>query len=123
MSKTLRRLIANLVEVRPARAVNPSVVALAGALAAWPALANSDYPTGLFENSPVVRPGQDPTDPAGPPPDAADPGQPDASLDDYCASIAGRTFHSLEEVKRAHARCDPNRNAGPVVPPDGAYDQ
>ena len=27
-------------------------------------------------------------------------------LDDYCASVAGRTFHSREEVRQAHARCD-----------------
>ena len=29
-----------------------------------------------------------------------------SALDDYCASIAGRTFRSLAEVKRAHAKCD-----------------
>ena len=43
-------------------------------------------------------------------------GQPDgnSALDDYCASIAGRTFHSLAEVKRAHAKCD-NSAAGAVI--------
>lgn len=116
MSKNPQRLVA-----KPA-AMSLPVAALAAALAAAPALANSDYPPGLFENSPVV--GKGATAPAGPP-DAPDPGQADASEspDDYCASIAGRTFHSLEEVRRAHARCDPNRNSGPAVSPDGAYDQ
>jgi hypothetical protein len=73
------------------------------ALAAIPALAaDSGYPPGLFEHSPVVPGPNDPPDSQGPPPDAGENG----SLDDYCASIASRTFHSLAEVKRAHARCD-----------------
>lgn len=123
MSKNLRRLIANPVGSPPARPLSLSIAALAAVLAAGPALANSDYPPGLFENSPVVPKGQSAPDAAGPPPDAADPRQPDASPDDYCASVAGRTFHSLEEVRRAHARCDSDRGPGAVGPPDGAYDQ
>jgi hypothetical protein len=91
---------------------------LAAALAASPALAESDYPQGLFENSPVVPSGPlDATMPSGPPtaapsgpPDAAGPfGPPDAigPLDDFCAGIAFRVFRSLAEVRQAHARCDP----------------
>lgn len=109
MSNQLPSLIANRVEPRHLWIVALSIAALV--LAASPALANSEYPPGLFENSPVVP---------GGPPGAADPGTPDAAgTDDYCASIAGRTFHNLEEVKRAHARCDPDRNPGPAVSPDG----
>jgi hypothetical protein len=82
-------------------------------VAACPALAaESGYPPGLFEHSPVVPGPNDPPDSQGPPPDAGDPpqvgGPPDGngSLDDFCATIASRTFHSLAEVRRAHARCD-----------------
>jgi hypothetical protein len=84
-----------------------SILAFAFALAAYPALAAQDgYPPGLFEHSPVVPGPNDPPDSQGAPPGAG--GEPDgnSSLDDYCASIASRTFHSLAEVKRAHARCD-----------------
>ncbi len=99
-------------------------IALAAVLGAAAALADSDYPPGLFENSPVVGPpGAAP--PPGPdaadPPDAGDFGPPEAgaALDDYCATVAGRTFHSLEEVRRAHARCDAARRAPPPWgPPD-----
>ena len=49
-------------------------------------------------------------DPFGPP-DAVDP------LDDYCDGLASRTFRSLEEVKRAHARCDHLHRAAPLWPP------
>lgn len=38
---------------------------------------------------------------AGPPPYAAGP------RGDYCSLIASRIFRNLEEVRRAHARCDP----------------
>ena len=49
------------------------------------------------------------------PADAGDPPEGNASLDDYCAHIASHTFHSLAEVKRAHAQCDsPQDN----LPPD-----
>ena len=95
------------------------VIALAVALAAWPALADSDYPPGLFENSPVLPSGPGAAPPPGPdaaePPDRPDPGSPEAAgpMDDYCASVAGRTFHSLEEVRRAHARCDAARRGPP----------
>ncbi|MGA7199470.1 MAG: hypothetical protein WBQ45_11395 [Roseiarcus sp.] len=93
-----------------------SIIALAAALASSPALASQDYPPGLFENSPVVPSGppdatvpSDPSDAAAPfgPPNAVDP------LDDYCADLESRTFRSLAEVRQAHARCDPARNAGP----------
>jgi hypothetical protein len=78
------------------------------ALVASPALAaDNGYPPGLFEHSPVVPGPNDPPDSQGPPPDAGGPSDADGSLDDYCASIASRTFHSLAEVKRAHAKCDP----------------
>jgi hypothetical protein len=88
-----------------------SILVFVAVLMASPALAADGYPSGLFEHSPVVPGPNDPPDSQGdPPPDAgADAGGiPDGngSLDDYCASIAGRTFHSLAEVKRAHAKCD-----------------
>jgi hypothetical protein len=82
-------------------------------VAAYPALAaENGYPPGLFEHSPVVPGPNDPPDSQGPPPDAGDPPQPggppdgNGSLDDFCATIASRTFHSLAEVRRAHAQCD-----------------
>jgi hypothetical protein len=89
-------------------------------LAASPVLAAQDgYPPGLFEHSPVVPGPNDPPDSQGSPPDAGSPpgagGSPDgnASLDDYCAHIASHTFHSLAEVKRAHAQCDPPQDDPP----------
>ena len=86
-------------------------------LPASPALAAQDgYPPGLFEHSPVVPGPNDPSDSQDPPQDASGPPDENGSLDDYCASIASRTFHSLAEVKRAHARCDPGQDGGP--PPD-----
>ena len=91
----------------------------AAALTALPALAADDgYPPGLFEHSPVVPGPNDPSDTQAPPSDAAGPpdaGVPpegNASLDDYCAHVASHTFHSLAEVKRAHAQCD---QAGPPL--------
>jgi len=92
------------------------------ALAASSALAASDYPPGLFENSPVVPSGPpiatapsqppDAPDPFGPPPpDAVDP------LDDYCAGLPFRTFRSLAEVRRAHAQCDHAHDVAPLWPP------
>ena len=114
MSKATRFLIdRRLSAIRPA-------LALFVALATWSALAAGDYPPGLFENSPVV----------GQPGAAAPPGPPDADfadslppnspepLDDYCATIAGRTFRSREEVRQAHARCDRDRSAAPGELPD-----
>ncbi len=78
------------------------------ALAANPALAaDNGYPPGLFEHSPVVPGPNDPPDPQAPPPEAGAPPDGTSSLDDYCAHIASQTFHSLAEVKRAHAKCDP----------------
>jgi hypothetical protein len=78
------------------------------AVAALPALAKEpapppEYPPGLFENSPVV--GAQPAAPAG---------QPDAdpAVQDDCADIASRVFHSLAEVKAAHARCDERPDPG-----------
>ena len=86
-----------------------SILALAAFMAAGPAFAADDgYPPGLFEHSPVVG------GPNDPPPDAAAPSGADGSLDDYCASIASRTFHSLAEVKRAHARCDRAQEGAPA---------
>ena len=87
-----------------------SILALAVVLAAGPAFAADDgYPPGLFEHSPVVG------GPNDPPPDAGGPTGAAGSLEDYCASIASRTFRSLAEVKRAHARCD---KAQGDAPPD-----
>jgi hypothetical protein len=84
-----------------------SILAFVVALAASHALAaDNGYPPGLFEHSPVVPGPNDPPDPQGPPPDAGAPPDESSSLDDYCASIASRTFHSLAEVRRAHAKCD-----------------
>ena len=91
-----------------------SILAFVAVLGVCPALAADDgYPPGLFEHSPVV-PG--PGESADPPGSADTAGQPDGneSLDDYCASIASRTFHSLAEVKRAHARCDPGEGEPPA---------
>jgi hypothetical protein len=94
-----------------------SILAFVAVLAASPALAADDgYPPGLFEHSPVVPGPNDPPDSQGLSPDAGGPPEGSGSLEDYCASVAGRTFHSLAEVKRAHARCDPAQGGGP--PPD-----
>jgi hypothetical protein len=100
--------------------MNRSIIALAAALTASPALAAQDYPPGLFENSPVVPSG--PPDEIAPsqPPDAGESfGPPDAvdPLDDYCDGLASRIFRSLAEVRRAHARCDPAHRALPLSPP------
>ena len=91
------------------------LLAVVVTLAANPVLAAEDgYPPGLFEHSPVVPGPNDPPDSQGAPPaDAGAPPDGDASLDDYCASIASRTFHSLAEVKRAHAHCDAPRDDPP----------
>ena len=90
------------------------IVAFAAVLASSPAFAAEDgYPPGLFEHSPVVPGPNDPPDSQGAAPDAAGPSEANGSLDDYCASIASRTFHSLAEVKRAHARCDPGQGGPP----------
>jgi hypothetical protein len=94
-----------------------SVLALAAALASSPALAAQNYPSGLFENSPVVPSGPPEATTPSQPPDAADPFESlDAvdPLDDYCDGLASRTFRSLAEVKRAHARCDHLRRAAPL---------
>jgi hypothetical protein len=90
-------------------------LAFAVTLAASPALAaENGYPPGLFEHSPVVPGPNDPSDSQGPPPDAGNPPDGNAALDDYCAHIASHTFHSLAEVKRAHAQCDsPQDNPPP----------
>ena len=91
-----------------------SILAFVAVLAASSAFAADDgYPPGLFEHSPVVPGPNDPPDAQGAPPDAAGPSEANGSLDDYCASIASRTFHSLAEVKRAHARCDPGQGGPP----------
>jgi hypothetical protein len=45
------------------------------------------------------------------PPDADDP------LDDHCDGLAHRTFRSLAEVKRAHAKCDHAHSVAPLWPP------
>jgi hypothetical protein len=89
------------------------ILAFIALAAAYPAFAAQDgYPPGLFEHSPVLPGPNDPPESQGPPSDAGGPldaaGPPDGneSLDDFCASIASRTFHSLAEVKRAHAKCD-----------------
>jgi hypothetical protein len=96
------------------------ILAFVAPLAASRALAAQDYPPGLFENSPVVPSG--PPDAAVPsqPSDAAEPlGPPDAvdPLDDYCDGLASRTFRSLAEVKRAHAKCDHAHGVEPLWPP------
>jgi hypothetical protein len=96
-------------------AMKISLLAFVALLAVSPAPAAEDgYPPGLFEHSPVVPGPGESADPPGPP-DAAGPPDGNGSLDDYCASIASRTFRSLAEVKRAHAQCDPGQD-GP--PPD-----
>jgi hypothetical protein len=95
-------------------AMKSFVLAFAAVLALSPAFAADDgYPPGLFEHSPVVPGPNDPADSQGAARDAAGPSEANGSLDDYCASIASRTFHSLAEVKRAHARCDPGQGGPP----------
>ena len=99
-------------------------LALGTALAASPASAAQDYPPGLFENSPVVPSGPPDATARSQPPDAGDSfGPPDAvdPLDDYCDGLAWRTFRSMAEVKRAHAKCDHARDVAPLWPP--AQDQ
>jgi hypothetical protein len=97
-------------------AMKSLILAFVAALASGGAFAADDgYPPGLFEHSPVVPGPGDSADPPAPP-DAAGPAEGTGSLEDYCASIASRTFHSLAEVKRAHARCDPGPGGPP--PPD-----
>jgi hypothetical protein len=95
-------------------AMKSSIPAFVAVLAASAAFAAEDgYPPGLFEHSPVVPGPNDPPDSHGPPADAGGPTEENGSLDDYCASIASRTFRSLAEVKRAHARCDPAQGGAP----------
>ena len=116
-----------------AKTLRLPVILITAALAISPTLAAQDYPPGLFENSPVVKPGSadatapgEPSEPEVPgeqpdaeaplPPDMGGPPNAMAPLPpyaagqpgDYCASMASRVFHSLEEVRRAHARCDPH---------------
>ncbi|HZZ61842.1 MAG TPA: hypothetical protein VFE63_11800 [Roseiarcus sp.] len=134
MSNDLRSPTAKLSKREGARFSGRSIVALGAALAAWPALAAQDYPPGLFENSPVVPSGPpgatapsvspDAAAPSGPA-DAADPDPPEAlaPLDEYCAGIDSRTFRSLEEVRRAHIRCDRAHGAPPLSPPGDPFDQ
>ena len=94
-------------------AMKSFILAFIAVLAASSAFAAEDgYPPGLFEHSPVVPGPNDPPDSQGAPPDAG--GAPgNGSLEDYCAGIASRTFRSLAEVKRAHARCDPAQSGAP----------
>jgi hypothetical protein len=79
--------------------------------------------------SPSPPPPATPSVPSGPPeattpsepPDDADPFEIlDAvdPLDDYCDGLASRTFRSLAEVKRAHARCDHLHRAAPLSDSD-----
>ena len=156
MSKALPSLFSSPVgRGAGTKPLGAAVVALGAALAASPAGADQAYPPGLFENSPVVPPGQPTGEPApgqasGPNGPAADAGpqgyetppapgydappapgyggppgpycpvagRPDvyASPSDYCAGIATRVFGSLEELRRAHARCDRAYNAPPPPP-------
>jgi hypothetical protein len=109
------------VRIQCAQPLNCSIIALAAALAASPALAaQDDYPRGLFENSPVVPSGPpDATAPSEPAEAAAPFGPPNVGgpLDNDCAGLASRTFRSLAEVRQAHARCDPVHSAAPLSPP------
>lgn len=90
-----------------------SILAFIAALAAGSAFTAEDgYPPGLFEHSPVVPGPGESADPPGPS-NAAGPPDGNGSLDDYCASIASQTFHTLGEVKRAHAQCDPAQDNPP----------
>ena len=105
--------------IQGALPMNRSIIALAAALAAGPALAAQDYPPGLFENSPVVPSGPPNAVAPSQPPDAGNSfGPPDAidPMDDYCEGLASRTFRSMAEVKRAHAKCDHARDVGPLWP-------
>jgi hypothetical protein len=124
---------------RRALAMNRSIILVAAAMAASLAVAGPEYPPGLFENSPLVPSGPphaaspseppdadvpfEPPDPDAPfgSPDAVAPfGPPDQmGPDDYCAGIAFRTFHSLAEVRRAHALCDHHHE----LPPPSVEDQ
>ena len=122
--------------------MNRSIIALALALTAGPAFADGpEYPPGLFENSPLMPSGPphaaipsepsdadvpfeppDPDAPFGPPDATAPSGPPDAvDPEDYCAGMAFRTFRSLAEVRRAHARCDMRRELAPPSAEDQPY--
>src|SRR5271169_3769646 len=109
------------VRIQCAQPVNCSIIALAAALAASPALAaQDDYPRGLFENSPVVPSGPPDATALSEPAEAAAPfGPPNVGgrLDNDCAGLASRTFRSLAEVRQAHARCDPVHSAAPLSAP------
>jgi hypothetical protein len=99
--------------------MNRSIIALAAALTAGPAFADSpEYPPGLFEHSPVVPSGRPDATPLDSPEATAPSGPRDADVpfgspdgggrsDDFCDGVESRTFRSLAEVRRAHARCDP----------------
>ncbi len=69
-----------------------------------------------YEGAPMAPP-PDYDAPSGPYVPFA-PGRPEAYAPplDYCAGIASRTFHNIEEVRRAHARCDRAYNAAPPPP-------
>jgi hypothetical protein len=85
MSRTVRIPTAAPSDRSPgARILTAAIVALGVALSASAALGGSDYPPGLFENSPVVGPGgQAPANPPGPPA-GAEPG-PAGPADPYAA--------------------------------------
>lgn len=170
--------------------LSAALFAVGAALAPAPAIADQNYPPGLFENSPVVPNGQPtgqpaPGAPSGPDGAAADAAPPpadnayggpsgdgapvgpqgyggpagpqgygapsgpygsapppapyapappagpyapspyrpeaDIPLADYCAGIATRVFRSIEEVRRAHARCDRAYYAPPPAGYPPAY--
>jgi len=87
-------------------------------------LAAQEYPPGLFENSPVIPSGPPGATAPSEPPDAGAPSEEaggSGSDDDYCASVANRTFRNLAEVKRAHARCD--RPGKPLPAPNDEGDK
>jgi hypothetical protein len=98
-----------------------SIIALAAALAASPALATQDYPPGFVRKLArrscwAARRNRSFWTRRCPfhldlPPDA------DGSLDDYCDGLAFRIFRSLVEVRQAHARCDHVRRVAPLSPP------
>ncbi len=109
--------------------LSAALVALSGALAAPAALAGSDYPPGLFENSPVVGPGgQGAVNPAGPnppgPAGGAEPG-PAGPADPYAAE-PGPAYPAGSEPPDAADAAPPYAAAagppGPISPTDDFCD-
>lgn len=106
------------------RILSAAVVALSAALAGSPAFADSDYPPGLFEHSPVVGPGGQAINPPGPnpagPADGAEPGS--AGPADPYAAEPGPAYPAGSEQPYAADAGTPYaaapRPPAPIAPTD-----